>query len=165
MAHPLPQTLFVQRPHLFQQDDGIPAEAAALIHRKVNMCRQPGLARLRGDRRCNDRRAVAVAGIVLDDQHRPHAPLLAAHHRGEIGIVNIAALDTCIHKVHTPPKEVPVTSSVRPLSFSHAVPEFIPSDENSGTPPRSILCCGHPGGADQSCHLWTSLCAALAAAS
>ena len=74
------------------------------------MCRQPGLARLRGDRRRDDRGAVAVARVVLDDQNRADAALLAAHHRGEIGIVNIAALDTCIHKVHTPPKEVPVTN-------------------------------------------------------
>ena len=109
MAHPFPQPLFIQRPHLLQQDDGVPVQAAALVHRKGNMGRQAGLARLRGDRRRDDRRAVSVAGVILNDQHRTDAALLAAHHRREIGIVNIAALDTRIHKVHTPPKEVPVT--------------------------------------------------------
>ena len=54
---------------------------------------------------------VTVPGVILDDQNRPDAALLAAHHRGEIGIVNIAALDTRIHKVHTPPKEVPITEN------------------------------------------------------
>ena len=73
------------------------------------MCRQPGLARLRGDGRRDHGGAVAVSGVVLDDQNRPDAALFAPHHRGEIGIVNIAALDTRIHKVHTPPKEVPAT--------------------------------------------------------
>ena len=29
MAHPFPQPLFVQRPHLLQQDDGVPVQAAA----------------------------------------------------------------------------------------------------------------------------------------
>src|SRR5699024_40386 len=68
--------------------------------------------------------AVPVPCVVLDDQHRADAALLAPHHRTEIGIENIAALYACIHKVHTPPEEVP--GSLGPLSFSHAVPEFIP---------------------------------------
>ena len=108
------------------------------------MCRQPGFARLRGDGRRNHGGAVTVPGVVLDNQNRPDAALFAAHHRGEIGIVNIAALDTCIHKVHTPPKEVPVTESpsVRPLSFSHAGTEFILCQGRKipASSPRIILC-------------------------
>ena len=75
------------------------------------MCGQPCLSRLGSNGRRDHGGAVTIPGVVLDDQDRPDAALLAAHHRGEIGIVNIAALDTRIHKVHTPPKEVPVTES------------------------------------------------------
>ena len=110
------------------------------------MCWQLGLPGLGSDGRCDHGGAVAVARIVLNDQDRTDAALLAAHHRGEIGIVNIAALDTCIHKVHTPPKEVPVTEvpSVRPLSFSHAGPEFILClcRKIPASSPRTILCPG-----------------------
>ena len=80
-----------------------------MIHRQVNMRRQAGLARLRSDRRRDNRRAVAVSCVILNDEDRADAALLAAHHRREIGIVNIATLHSCIHKVHTPPKKVPVT--------------------------------------------------------
>ena len=104
------------------------------------MCRQLGLPGLGSDGRRDHSGAVAVSGVVLDDQNRPDAALLAAHHRGEIGIVNIAALDTCIHKVHTPPKEVPVTEgpSVRPLSFSHAGTEFILCQSRKFRRPRPV---------------------------
>ena len=43
MAHTLAKPLFVQGPHLLQQDHGIPAQAAALVHGEVDMCGQPGL--------------------------------------------------------------------------------------------------------------------------
>ena len=41
---------------------------------------QLGLPRLGGDGRCDDGGAVAVAGVVLHDEHRTHAALLTAHH-------------------------------------------------------------------------------------
>ena len=73
------------------------------------MSRQLRLIHTGSNRRTYDSRAVTVSYVILNDQHRTDAALLAAHHRREIGIVNIAALDTRIHKVHTPPKEVPIT--------------------------------------------------------
>ena len=36
---------------------------------------------------------------------------------------------------------------MRPLSFSHAAPEFIPPGQNSGIPPRVILCAWRSAGA------------------
>ena len=108
------------------------------------MCRQLGLPGLGSDGRRDHSGTVPVAGVVLNDQNRPDTALLTAHHRGEIGIVNIAALDTRIHKVHTPPKEVPITEgpSVRPLSFSHAGTEFILCQcrKIPASSPRTILC-------------------------
>ena len=71
---------------------------------------QLGLPRLGGDGRCDDGGAVAVAGVVLHDEHRTHAALLTAHHRAEIGIVDLSTSDIGIHKVHTPPEEVPAAA-------------------------------------------------------
>ena len=64
--------------------------------------RQPGFARLTGDRRRNDRRRMAIAHIILDNQHRAGASLLTAHHRTQIGIKNIASSHVRIHPFHTP---------------------------------------------------------------
>ncbi|CAN4048233.1 Acyl-coenzyme A thioesterase PaaI, partial [Dysosmobacter welbionis] len=90
MAHLFPQALFVQGAHLLQQDHRIPAQAAAVVHGKVDMCRQLGLPGLGSDGRRDHSGTVPVAGVVLNDQNRPDTALLTAHHRGEIGIVNIA---------------------------------------------------------------------------
>ncbi len=76
---------------------------------QFDMCRYPVLIRPTCNCCHNDGWTVTITNIILNNQNRPDAALFAAHHRGEIGIVNIAALDTRIHKVHTPPKEVPVT--------------------------------------------------------
>ena len=105
-AHALPQALFIQRPYLLQQDHGIPRQSAAL-GRQRDMGRQLRLPQLRRDGGGDDGWAVPVAGIVLYDQHRAHAPLLAAHHGAEVRIVNVAASDSRIHTVHTPRQEVP----------------------------------------------------------
>ena len=96
-AHPLPQAAFVQGADLLQQDHGILGQTAAL-GRHLDVGGQLGLAHLGGDGRRDDGGAVAVAGVVLHDQHRAHAPLLAAHHRAQVGIINFAALDIRIHK-------------------------------------------------------------------
>ena len=51
-------------------------------------------------------------------------PLLAAHHRAQVGIINLAALDIRIHKrSHSAGRS---TRSIGSLSFSHAAGEFIP---------------------------------------
>ena len=55
---------------------------------------QLGLAGAGGNGCGDDGRAVSVAGIVLHDQHRPHASLLAAYHRAEIGIIYFASSDS-----------------------------------------------------------------------
>lgn len=34
---------------------------------------------------------------VLHDEHRAHAPLLAAHHRAEIGVEDVASFHTVVH--------------------------------------------------------------------
>ena len=36
---------------------------------------------------------VLVAGVVLDDKHRAHAALLAAHYRAEVGVIDISSSD------------------------------------------------------------------------
>ena len=124
-THVFPQASLVDGPNLFQKDYRILAQTHAATG-NIDVSWKPGLSGLAGNGRRNDRRAVTVSGIILNDQYRPNTTLFTAHHRGEIGIVNIAALDTRIHKVHTPPKEVPVTGTpVRPLSFSHAALKFI----------------------------------------
>ena len=39
--------------------------------------------------------SVPVAGVILDDEHRAHAPLLAADHRAKVGVIDISAFDHC----------------------------------------------------------------------
>ena len=65
-------------------------DAAAV---QLDMGRQLRLAHLAGDGRGYDRGAVAVAGIVLDDQNRAHAALFTADDRAEVGKINIASFD------------------------------------------------------------------------
>ena len=48
-------------------------------------------------RRGDDGRAVPVAYIVLDNKYRPDAALLAADHRAEVGVVDVAAFDVVVH--------------------------------------------------------------------
>lgn len=59
---------------------------------------QSGLPCLGGDGRGDDSRAMTVARIVLDDQNRPHAPLLTAHHRAQIGIKDVSSFYAVVHK-------------------------------------------------------------------
>ena len=62
---------------------------------------QAGLSRLRGNGSGDHGGAVAVARVVLHDEHRPHAPLLAAHHGTEVGIKNVAPLYACFPRLLT----------------------------------------------------------------
>ena len=52
---------------------------------------------LRCDSGGNHRRAVPIAHIILDNKYWTDAPLFAADHRAEIGIVNISPFDAGIH--------------------------------------------------------------------
>ena len=54
---------------------------------------EPGLVLLGCDGGGDDGGAVAIAHIVLHDEHRAHTALLAAHHRTEIRIIDLAASD------------------------------------------------------------------------
>ena len=113
-------------PHFYVADiEALNAEQTAALRRQRDMGRQSGLAQLGGDGRRDDRGAVAVAGVVLHDEHRAHTALLAAHHGAEIGVVYVAASDIRIHKVHTPPQEVPEGYVLRSLPLSHAAAGFI----------------------------------------
>ena len=86
---------------IIEQDDAVPAQAV-VARRQLYVRRQPGLSRLRGYRRGDNRRAVPVARVVLDDEHRPHAALLAAHYGAEVGVVDVSALYWIWHWLHTP---------------------------------------------------------------
>ena len=96
LAHVLPKTALIQCADLLQQDDRVFGQPAAQ-GRQGNMGGKPGLSGLRGDGRRNDRGTVAVAGVILYDKHRPHAPLLAAHHRTQIGIEDVASFYAVVH--------------------------------------------------------------------
>ena len=77
---------------LSPQDDAVAVEpdaAAVQFDMRGKLC----LSHLGRDGRGYDRGAVAVAGIVLDDQNRAHAALFAADDRAEVGKVNIASFD------------------------------------------------------------------------
>ena len=58
---------------------------------------EPGLSGLGGDGRRDDGGTVPVSRVILHDEHRPHAPLLTAHHRAEVGVKNIASSYAVVH--------------------------------------------------------------------
>ena len=96
MAHLFPQALFVQGAHLLQQDHRVLGQAAA-HGGQGDVGGEAGLSGLRGDGCGDDCGAVPVAGVILDDQNGPHAPLLTAHDGAEVGIKNVASFHTVIH--------------------------------------------------------------------
>ena len=70
--------------------------------------------------------AVAVAGVVLHDQHRADAALLAADHRAQIGIVYLPAFYIGIHSCsHSEAKSTRVDGSG---ALFHGPWDFIPRD-------------------------------------
>ena len=69
------------------------------------------------------------SGVVLDDQHRAHAALLAAHHGAQIRIVNVAASDSRIHTVHTPRQKYR-------WDMHPKVTSIVPRGRGIYTPPR-----------------------------
>ena len=85
--------------------------------------------------------------IVLNDQHGTDAALLAPDNRAEVGIIDVAAFYACIHKVHTPPEEVPEgrATIILPRSrgfYTALQPKFGGTGRRRtpGSLPRSILC-------------------------
>ena len=72
------------------------------------------------DRRAYDRRAVAVARIVLYDQYRTDTALLGTNHRAKIRIKNISSSNN--HWVHTPITRF-VISSISGRKIFYSAPE------------------------------------------
>ena len=89
MSHLLPQTAFIQCTDLFQQDDRVLGKPDT-VGINIDVRGQAGLAHPGGNGGGNNRRAVAVADVVLDDQHRAQTSLLGTDNRAEISVEYIA---------------------------------------------------------------------------
>jgi hypothetical protein len=85
------QPLLVNGSHLFKQNNRI-FDQCILLAVYLNVGRKLGLVDLACYGRAYDSRAVAVANIVLDNQHWPDASLLRADHRAKIRVKYIASL-------------------------------------------------------------------------
>ena len=92
LAHALAQAGFVDGAYLLEQDHAVAVQTHALPG-QLYMGRQPRLARLARYRGRDDRGAVPVARVVLNDEHRAHPALFAAHHRAKVGIVDVSSFD------------------------------------------------------------------------
>ena len=101
MAYLVFEPFFVDGAKLLQKDDRILFDLI-FPGKDLDVGRKLRLVHSRRDRSADDRRAVPVSNIVLDDQHRAHPALLRTDDRAEIGIINIASSD--IHSIHTPNK-------------------------------------------------------------
>ena len=69
---------------------------------QLNVRWQLGFVGLAGDRGGNDGRGMFVSGVVLHDQHRAGASLLASDDRAQVGVKDVASLNGCIHSLHAP---------------------------------------------------------------
>ena len=76
----LTQSAFINGSDLLQQDHGILAQTYTATG-NVDMGGQPGLSRLAGDGRGDDRGRMAVSRIILHDQDRAGAALFAPNNR------------------------------------------------------------------------------------
>ena len=85
----LTQAALVNGTNLFQKNYGVFAQPYTAPG-NVNMRRQFGLAGLAGNSGGNHCRRMAVSCIILNNQHRTCAALLAAHYRGQVRIEDIA---------------------------------------------------------------------------
>ena len=104
LAHALAQAGFVDGADLLKQNDAVAVEAGRAAG-ELDVRRQLGLAHLARDRRGDDGGAVAVAGVVLDDQHRAHPALFASDHRAEVGKIDSSASNHVVsHSVNNSPK-------------------------------------------------------------
>ena len=87
----LPQAVFVQRADLLQQHDAVLGEAGVRCP-DIDMRGQAGFVQPGCNGRRDDGGAVAVADLVLHDEHRPDAALLGADHRRQISIKNFSSV-------------------------------------------------------------------------
>ena len=90
-THVLPQPLFIQGTDLLQQDHRVLGQTV-LPGSQFNVGGQSGFPRLGGDGRRNDRGAVPVSGVVLNDQNRSHATLLTANHWAQVCVKDVSPL-------------------------------------------------------------------------
>ena len=98
-THLLAQSALVEGAYLLQQHHAVLAQSAAAgLDRYVGG--ELGLALPAGYRRGDNGGGVAVAYVVLHNQHRPYPALLAADHRAEIGVIYISSFD--VHFVISP---------------------------------------------------------------
>lgn len=74
------EPLFVDRPNLFQQNDGIPVEAMG-FGVNLDMRRQLSLLNLGRNGRYDNGGAKAVADVILENENRADASLLRADNR------------------------------------------------------------------------------------
>ena len=100
-SHFLTQPAFIQGTNLFRENHRIPCQAKA-SGTKGNMCRHFRFIDLRCNRGCNHSRTVPVSNIILHNEYRAHAALLAAYHRRQICIIDISTLDMMLQCNHTP---------------------------------------------------------------
>ena len=74
----LPQTALIQRADLLGQNDAVLGQPAA-VRPHADVRRQAVLVLAACDGCCNDRGAVPVADLILNDKYRTYAPLLGPH--------------------------------------------------------------------------------------
>lgn len=83
------QPSFVNGSYLLQQDNRILRQSVPFSF-DFYMRRKLCLIYFRGNCRHDDRRAVPVAHVVLQNQYRPYSALFTAYHRRQIGVIDLA---------------------------------------------------------------------------
>ena len=91
-SHSFAQSGFIDGAYLLKQYDAV-ARQPYTLRIKLNVGRQSRLAGLARYRSSNNRWAVFIAGVVLNDQNGSHPALLRAHNGAQVGIIYISALD------------------------------------------------------------------------
>ena len=93
-GEPTDKALCVDGSQLFQKDDGAAVQARSILHHDVRrQLRLPFACH-----RCDDGGgAVAVADVVLEDEHGARAALLASEHGVEVGEEHVSAMDGRLH--------------------------------------------------------------------
>ena len=94
-SHAFFEPLLVNRADLLKQNHTVFRQPAALCT-EGDMRGELCLIAPAGDCGCDDRRAVAVSDVILNNQHRTDAALLRADNGAEIGVIDFAAFD-CDH--------------------------------------------------------------------
>ena len=93
MPHLLLEAALVEGSDLLQEDHRILGESH-LLGVNIDVRGESCLAHARGDGGGNDRGAVFVADVVLNDEDGSQSSLLGAHHGAQIGVINISSSDT-----------------------------------------------------------------------